>query len=156
MRLTRRELSHLAFFAGAASLGMSGLLLNRQSLAESTDQVAVDQAVEALRKAILDADEAKMRDLVADKLSYGLWPTGAIQDKSQFINNIANKKTIYTSITYSAPSITITGNNAIVRHRESVEAHTDEKLYSVEFGVLQIWQKQDSQWRLLARQGWKT
>ena len=52
--------------------------------------------------------------------------------------------------------VVLAGDNAIVRHRESVEAHSDEKAWSVEFGVLQIWQKQDSQWRLLARQGWKT
>ena len=155
MAPTRRDLGHLAF-AGALALGTSGLSLNRQALAESADQVAVDQAVEALRKAILDADESKLRDLVADKLSYGLWPSGFIQNRFEFINNIADKRTIYTSITYSDASTTIAGNNAIVRHRESVEAHSDEKVWSVEFGVLQIWQKQDSQWRLLARQGWKT
>jgi len=152
---TRRSLGRLAI-VGLVALGSSGLLRSRRSLAQSADEVAIAQAVEALRRAILDADEAKLRDLVADKLSYGLWPSGALQNRFGFINNIAGKKTVYTSITYAAPSITITGNNAIVRHRESVEAHTDEKLYSVEFGVLQIWQKQDSQWRLLARQGWKT
>jgi hypothetical protein len=155
MGLTRRELGRSAV-AGAIALGTSGLLLSRRSFADSTDQAAVDQAVEFLRKAILDADPAKLRELVSDQLSYGLWPSGVIQNKSQFIHNIADKKTIYTSISYSAPSIAITGNNAIVRHRESVEAHSAEKLYSVEFGVLQIWQKQDSQWQLLARQGWKT
>jgi hypothetical protein len=34
---------------------------------------------------------------------------------------------IYTSITCSDPSITVAGNNAIVRHRESVEARSEEK-----------------------------
>jgi hypothetical protein len=138
------------------ALGSSSLLLNRQSLAQSGDRAAVDQAVDALRKAILDADEPKLRELLADELSYGLWPSGAIHNRFEFINNIADKRMIYTSIAYSDPSTTIAGNNAIVRHRESVEAHSNEKVWSVEFGVLQIWQKQDSQWRLLARQGWKT
>jgi hypothetical protein len=109
-----------------------------------------------LRKAILDADQAKLRDLVAEELSYGLWPSGFIQNKFEFINTIADKKTIYTSITYSDPNTTIAGDTAIVRHRETVVAHSDEKTWSVEFGVLQIWQRQDSQWRLLARQGSKT
>ena len=155
MAPTRRDLGGLAL-AGAVALGSSSLLPDRQALAQSTDQLAVDQAVEALRKAILDADEAKLRELVADELSYGLWPSGAIQNKSKFINNIADKRMIYTSVTYSEPSTTIAGNNAIVRHRESVEAHGDDKVWSVEFGVLQIWQRQDGQWKLLARQGWKT
>ena len=154
MVVTRRGLGRLAF-AGAAAFGASSPLLNRQSLAESADQMAVDEAVRTLRKAILDGEVDKLRDLLVDELSYGLWPGGAIQDKYEFIGHIARKETIYTSITYSDPSTTIAGDNAIVRHHESVEAHTREKHYSVEFGVLQVWQKQDSQWRLLARQGWK-
>jgi methanogenic corrinoid protein MtbC1 len=153
MALTRRGLGHLAF-SGAVALGASGL--NRQSLAESTDQVAVNQVVEALRKAILDADQAQLRDLIADELSYGLWPTGQIQNKSEFINSIVLKGTLYKSITYSDPSTVIASNDAIVRHRETVEADNIHGHYSVEFGVLQIWQKRDGQWRLLARQGWKT
>src|SRR6516165_9328454 len=78
-----------------------------------------------------------------------------IQNKYEFIGHIAREDPIYTSIAYSEPSITIAGNNAIVRHRESIEAHTRAKRYLLEFGVLQVWQKQDDQWRLLARQGWK-
>jgi len=155
MKHTRRDLGYIAI-AGAVALGASGLFLSHQSLAESADQAAVDQAVEALRKAILAADETKLWDLVVDKLSYGLWPSGTIQNRFEFINNIADKRMVYTSIAYSDPSTTIAGNNAIVRHREAVEAHSEDKTWSVEFGVLQIWQKQDSQWRLLARQGWKT
>ena len=155
MAPTRRDLGR-SVVAGTVALGGAGPLLSWQSLAEPADQAAVDQAIEALRKAILDADEHTLRELVADELSYGLWPSGAIQNKSKFIDNIADKKMIYTSVTYSNPSTAIAGNNAIVRHRESVEAHNDEKVWSVEFGVLQVWQKQDSQWRLLARQGWKT
>jgi hypothetical protein len=155
MTLTKRDLGRLAF-VGSVALASSGLLLDRRSLAQSADQVGVEQAVEALREAILEVDEAKLGDLLADELSYGLWPSGFIQNKFEFVNTIADKKTIYTSITYSDPNTTIAGNTAIVRHRETVVAHSDEKAWSVEFGVLQIWQRQDSQWRLLARQGWKT
>ncbi len=155
MALTRRAFGRLGF-TGSVTVGASGVLLNRRSLAQSADQLAINQAVEALRKAILSADEAKLRDLVADKLSYGLWPSGVVQNRFEFINNIGDKRTIYTSISYSDPSTTVAGDNAIVRHRELVEAHSDDKAWSVEFGVLQVWQKQDSQWKLLARQGWKT
>lgn len=155
MTPNRRDLARLGF-AGAATLAASELLLTRSSIAEPADQAAVAQAVEALRKAILEADETRLRDLVADKLSYGLWPSGEIQDKSEFIGVIAGKGTIYTAIAYSDPSITIAGDDAIVRHRESVKAHNDAGVYSVDFGVLQIWQKQNGRWRLLARQGWNT
>ena len=154
MAVTRRGLGRLAF-AGAVAFGASAPLLNRQSLAKSVDQLAVDQAVQTLRKAILDSDLDKLRDLLVDELSYGLWPGGGIQNKYAFIAHIARKEPIYTSITISDPTTTIAGNNAVVRHREAIEAHTREKRYSLEFGVLQVWQKQHGQWRLLARQGWK-
>ena len=154
MAVTRRGLGRLAF-AGAVAFGASASLPSRQSHAEATDQTAVDQAVEAFRKALLERDVDRLRDLLVDELSYGLWPGGGIQNKYEFIAHIAREQPAYTSIAYSDPIVTIAGNNAIVRHREAIEAHVREKRYLLEFGVLQVWQKQDGQWRLLARQGWK-
>ena len=143
MAVTQRGLGHLVF-VGAVAFGVSTSLLSRRSLAEAADQAAVDQAVEALRKALLDRDLDRLRDLLVDELSYGLWPGGKIQNKYQFIGHIVHGEPSYTSIAYSDSSITIAGNNAIVRHRESIEAHTREKRYVLEFGVLQVWQKQDA------------
>ena len=76
MAPTRRDLGR-SVVAGTVALGGAGPLLSWQSLAGPADQAAVDQAIEALRKAILDADEHTLRELVADELSYGLWPSGA-------------------------------------------------------------------------------
>ena len=61
MRFTRREAA-----LGALVLGISG-----SALAQSGEEAAVNQAIEALRKAMLDADKAKLEELVADQLSYG-------------------------------------------------------------------------------------
>src|SRR5262249_49102910 len=140
MAPTRRSLGRLAV-AGAVALGSLGPFLAPRSLARPADQLAVEHAVDALRQAILDADSHTLPDLVSDKLSYGLWPSGVIQNRFEFLNDIGDKKIIYTSITYSDPTTTIAGNNAIVRHREAAEAHSDKTVWSVEFGVLQIWQK---------------
>jgi Domain of unknown function (DUF4440) len=153
MTVTRRGLGQLAV-AGAVAVGAS-TLLDRQSLAEAADQTAVDEAVKTMRQAILDRDVDKLRDLLVEELSYGVWPRGAIWNKYELIARIARQDPIFSSITYSDPSIKIAGNNAIVRHREAAEADTHERHYSSEFGVLQVWQKQDGQWRLLARQAWK-
>src|SRR5580700_953326 len=116
MRFTRR---HLAL-AGALALGTSSLLLSPPSAAQATDEASVVQAVEALRKAMLDADRARLEDLTADQLSYG-HSGGTIQTKDQFVNVIVRKETIYKSITLSDPVTTIAGNNAIVRHVFSAE-----------------------------------
>src|SRR5437660_6432730 len=66
MRITRR---HFAF-AGAIVLGAS-LLPSHGSVAQSSDEAAVNEAVEALRKAMLDADRARLEELTSDQLSYG-------------------------------------------------------------------------------------
>jgi len=47
------------------------LLQSASSAAESADEAAVDKAVEALRKALLEKDKARLEQLAADQLSYG-------------------------------------------------------------------------------------
>jgi ketosteroid isomerase-like protein len=56
----------------------------------------------------------------------------------------------------SEPTVTVAGNNAIVRHVFSGETASDGKPASARVGVLQVWQKQqDGRWKLLARQAFK-
>jgi len=67
MEISRR---HLAA-AGALALGALNLLQSASSAAESADEAVVDKAVEALRKALLEKDKARLEQLAADQLSYG-------------------------------------------------------------------------------------
>ena len=103
---------------------------------------------------MLDADRGQLQDLAADQLSYG-HSSGKVETRAQFVETIASKKTIFRSITLSEPTITIAGNNAIVRHLFSAEVESDGSLSSVKLGVLQVWQNHNGRWRLLARQGYK-
>jgi ketosteroid isomerase-like protein len=149
VRITRR----LAL-AGPLTLGMASQVFNRPSLAESPDEVAVAQAVETLRQAMVDADKARLEDIVADQLSYG-HSGGAIESKAVFIDAIVSKKLIFKSITLSDPTIAIAGNDAIVRHVFVGETERNGKLATARVGVLQVWQKHDGRWKLLARQAYK-
>src|SRR6266540_7518649 len=99
MSFTRR---HLAF-AGTLAVGIASALPGRAVLAQSSDEAAVNQAAETLRKAMLDADRARLEELTADQLSYG-HSSGRIETKAQFIDIVAGKKTIYKSITLSDAS----------------------------------------------------
>jgi hypothetical protein len=76
--------------------------------------------------------------------------------KTEFVDVIVSKKTIYKSIDVSDLTIAIAGNNAILRHKLAVETVSDGKPGTSSIGVLQVWQKQDGNWRPLARQGFKT
>jgi hypothetical protein len=99
MQLTRR---HVAL-AGAAAVATASLLLGPAAVAQSGDEAAVNAAIEALRKAMMDADKTQLEELVADQLSYG-HSGGVIETKAQFVDVIVSKKTVYKAITISEPS----------------------------------------------------
>jgi hypothetical protein len=149
MIITRR---HIA--AGAFVLGAAALLPSSPSFAESADATAVADAVAALTKAMLAGDKAQLEALVADQLSYG-HSGGVVQDKAVFVDVIASKKTVYKSIVLTDQTVAVAGNDAIVRHAWSSESVSDGKSTMSKIGVLQVWQKQGTAWKLLARQAFK-
>jgi ketosteroid isomerase-like protein len=131
------------------------LLRSSRLFAQSDDEAAVLQAIEALRNAMLDADRARLEELVADQLSCG-HSSGTIQTKAQFVDVIVNKETIYKSIALSEPMTVVAGDDAIVRHVMAVESETGGKSATTKIGVLQGWVKQGGRWKLLARQAFKS
>jgi Domain of unknown function (DUF4440) len=147
MRITRR---HLAV-AGALALGGVDLWRSSSVVAESADEAAVAQAVEALRKAIFGQEKTQLEALCAEQLSYG-HSDGRVENKAQFINGVMTRKAIVKSLTLSDHTIAIVGTDAIARHTLVSESETDGKLTSTKIGVLQVWQKQGGTWKLLARQ----
>jgi len=147
MTISRRQIGAVAFLAVAATAA--------PTLAESAADDAVAEAVSALTKAMLAADRAKLDSLVSDKLSYG-HSGGVIQDKKDFVEVIASKKTVYKSIELSKQTVSVAGNNAIVRHAWESESGTGDGKWNVsKIGVLQVWQKEAGGWKLLARQAFK-
>ena len=150
MQLTRRLLA----LAGVLAFATPSLMHGETAMAQSSDEAAVNAAVEALMKAMLQADKAGLEQLVADQLSYG-HSAGVIETKAQFVDVIVSKKTVYKTISLSEPSTVIAGDNAIVRHIFSNETESGGKAASARVGILQVWQKKDGAWKLLARQAFK-
>ena len=150
MRVTRR---HLA--AGALALAALPTIVPTIARAESADEAAVAKAVDDLNKAMIAADRAKLEALVADQLSYG-HSGGRIETKKEFVDVVAGKKTTYKSITLNEPTVTVVGNNAIARHVFVVETETDGKPSQAKVGVMQVWVKEGGNWKLLARQAFRT
>ncbi len=143
-------------FAAAAFLG-SGIaaLAATPAFAQNSDASSVADAVINLTKAMISADKAKLGQYVADQLSYG-HSSGVVQDKATFIDVIVSKKTVYKSIELSNQTVAIAGDAAIVRNAwVSESGNGDGKWNESKLGVLQVWQKQGSDWKLLARQAFK-
>ena len=147
MRITRRHLT----IAGALTLGGWGLWRSSLAVAESADEAAVAQAIEALRKAFFGRIRPQLEALCAEQLSYG-HSDGRVETKAQFINGVMTRKAILKSLTLSDHTIAIVGTTAIARHTWASESETDGKPTSTKIGVLQVWQKQGGTWQLLARQ----
>jgi ketosteroid isomerase-like protein len=150
MEMTRR---HLAA-AGALVLGGASLMQGDPACAESAEEAAVDKAVEALRKALMEKDKTRLEQLAADQLSYG-HSSGKVQTKAEFVDGVMTSKATVKSLTFPELSIAVVGNAAIARHLYESEMETDGKPTNVKIGALQVWQKQDGNWKLLARQGFK-
>jgi ketosteroid isomerase-like protein len=153
MTISRRHLAAAAFVAsGVSVLAVSSAV---PAHAEGPDAAAVATAVADLTKAMLTPDKARLEALTADQLSYG-HSSGKVEDKATFVDVVASKKTVYKSIELSKQTVVVAGNDAIVRHAWESESGTGDGKWNVsKIGVLQVWQKQATGWRLLARQAFK-
>ena len=106
------------------------------ALGESADEAAVNRAVDALRKALLEADKARLQ-LTADQVSYG-HSDGKVQTKAQFIDGVIGRKAVVKSLDFPELSIAVIGDAAIARHIYSSESETNGKPASVRIGALQV------------------
>jgi ketosteroid isomerase-like protein len=122
--------------------------------AQSGDEAAIAQAVEAFRHAMLKADRSQFEALCADQLSYG-HSAGRIETKSEFIDAATSGRSAWKFITLTDQSQHIVGDTAIVRHLLTGETERDGKTNPVKIGILMVWHKQDGHWKLLARQAYR-
>ena len=150
MNVSRRDV----VVAGAIALGASGLLLSGSTGAEAGDEEAVTQSVETLQKALLEADRTKLEQVASAQISYG-HSDGRVETKEQFIHGVMTRKQVVKSLDFPDLKVAVVGNAAIARHIYLSESERDGKATTTRIGALQVWQKQDGGWKLLARQGFR-
>jgi ketosteroid isomerase-like protein len=152
MDVTRREMA----VAGAVALAVPGLLLGGFASADAatTDEAAVTENVEVLRRAILEADKARLDQVSAAQISYG-HSDGRVETKEQFINGVLTRKQTVKSLAFPELKVAVVGDAAIARHIYLAESELDGKQTTTKIGALQVWQKQNGSWKLLARQGFR-
>jgi hypothetical protein len=150
MNVSRRDM----VVASALTLGASSLLLTGSAGAQAGDEAAVADAVETLRKGLLDKDKAKLDQVAAPQISYG-HSDGRVETKDQFITAVMARKAVVKSLEFPELKVAVVGNNAVARHIYLSESELDGKVTNTRIGALQVWQKQDGAWKLLARQGFR-
>ena len=150
MKVSRRDFA----VASAFALGASGLLLKDSASAQGADEAAVTQAIDILRKAILEQDKAKLDQVAASQISYG-HSDGRVETKEQFINGVMTRKQVQKSLAFPELKVAVVGDAAIARHIYLGESELDGKQNTTRIGALQLWQKQAGGWKLIARQGFR-
>ena len=150
MDVSRRDFA----VTGALAFGASTLLLGGFAGADAADESAVTQSVETLRKALLEQDKAKLDQVASTQISYG-HSDGRVETKDQFITGVMTRKQTVKSLAFPDMKMAVVGNAAVVRHIYLSESELEGKQTTTRIGALQVWQKQDGGWKLLARQGFR-
>jgi hypothetical protein len=119
--------------------------------AQSKDEKAVADAVEALRKAMVDGNKSALEKIAAAELSYG-HSSGLVEDKAAFVENIVSGKSDFVAIALTEQTIKIVDGTAIVRHKLAADTNNGGTPGKTNLAILLVWQKQKGEWKLLARQ----
>src|SRR5437763_11570140 len=131
MKLTRRDLAAAGVFA------LSAAALSVPAMAATEDEEAVKQAVEALRKAILAQDKAKLETLTAEQLSYS-HSDARLEDKAKFIDGVMTRKAVIKSIDFPDLERTRRQSYQHQDRRPASLAETGQRLEVVGACVLQV------------------
>lgn len=130
------------------------LLFNLMLRAQSKDEQSVAKVVEALRQVMIHPDSIVLKNLAADELVY-VHSSGTVRNKQGFIDEFMKGWSVMTSLIISDQSIQMAGNDAVVRHHLTGDTFNKNVAGKLDIIILMVWQKQKSQWKLLARQAAK-
>lgn len=127
------------------------ILIHLDAGAQSNKVRAVSQAVESLRKAMIEADSASLHALTKKELNYG-HSSGRVEDKTSFIRSLTSGTSDFVSIELTDQTVQIVDKTAVVRHTLSAQTNDNGRPGSVKLSILTIWEKDWGKWKLLARQ----
>jgi ketosteroid isomerase-like protein len=143
---------HLTVQSAAIGLAGVSLLQPGATQAASSDDEAVMTRLKAFRDAQFARDASALAALVADELSYS-HSDAHIEDKATFIKNATSGNSKLLSLEYKDPWVRVVRDAAIVRFHWIAESETIPagKKSKTNLHILMVWQKQDGDWKLLAR-----
>jgi len=130
------------------------LLIGLTGTAQNKQEKAVANAVEKLRKAMVDGNKADLENAVSEQLSYG-HSGGHIDDKKEFVEKLASGKSDFVTIDLTEQTISVSGKVAVVRHVLTAKTNDGGKPGDVHLRILLVFQKKGGKWLLLARQAVK-
>lgn len=122
--------------------------------AQSHDETKIAELTEKLRLSMISGNKADLEHLVWDNLTYG-HSNGHIEDKTAFVTALSTKTSDFKTIELSEVTTTVAGNTAIVRHLLRGSTNDGGIPAKVNLGVVLVWEKRGTDWKLLARRSFK-
>ncbi len=131
---------------------VAGAVTSTSAFADDTGDVL--GAIEEYRKAMVDANGARLLELSHDDMSFG-HAGGVVQTKVEFVKTVVDKTEVFHSIKLYDHVIRVSGDLAIARHTFDAFIMYQGKDQNFLLNVVQVWKKQDGRWRLFVRQAYK-
>ena len=122
--------------------------------AQAKADADIAEAVQNLRRAMLDGDSVALKRITSANLSYG-HSSGQIDDKKIFVDKLSTGKSDFVTMELSEQTIAVSGKVAIVRHLLHGTTNDGGKPGEVHLRVMLVFQKEGKYWKLLARQAVK-
>jgi hypothetical protein len=129
-------------------------VFSMSTVAQSKAEKQLADAVERLKKAMIDADRQQLDNITAADLSYG-HSSGKIEDKAAFIEALVSGASDFITMDLTNQTIKVVGKTALVRHNLTGTTKDNGVPGNPRLGVLLVWQKQKGGWKLLARQAFR-
>jgi ketosteroid isomerase-like protein len=143
----------LKMFIRLVLIALAGMSI--EATAQTNDTRSIDEAVEKLRKLMIDPDQKGLDAILHDKLNYG-HSSGRVEDKRSLMESLASGASDFVSIDLTEQVVTVEGSTATVRHSLSAETNDKGKGPSaVKLSVFTVWVKHKNEWKLLGRQAVK-
>lgn len=122
--------------------------------AQTKDESLVNKAVEKLRLAMISGNKADLQNIAANDLTYA-HSSGLVQNKAEFVSDIATKKNVFLTIELTNQTTNVSGDIAIVSQRLSAETFDGGKPGAANLNIVLVWRKVKGEWKLLARRAFK-
>jgi len=132
-----------------------GLLLSAAALcACATTPVQGDSAeaaAERLRVVMIDPDKARLEALVADEIVYG-HSSGRVDTKASFIADLLNGNSDFVTLDITDQTVKVMQDVTVIHHTLTAKTNDRGVAGNVKLLVLQVWQRREGTWVLVARQ----
>ena len=129
-------------------------VISLQSFGQSKQETAVANAVEKLRLAMISGNEAELRAVTSEKLSYG-HSGGFVEGREQFLEKFKTGASDFVTIELKNQTISVGKKVAIVRHELHGTNNDNNKPGEVHLRILLVFEKSGKEWKMLARQAVK-